>query len=92
MPPTDWKFDGGDPISVQPGQDGTITATVTPSNQAISGDYQLTVQASSDEKATGSVAYRVTIETPAFWGIIGIVPIVAVLGGLYWVFRTYGRR
>ena len=35
---------------------------------------------------------RVRVETPQFWWIVGVVLIVAVFAGLYWVFRTYGRR
>ena len=41
---------------------------------------------------TDQVEIRVTIETSPIWGFIGIGLIVAVLGGLWWVFRTYGRR
>ena len=27
-----------------------------------------------------------------FWGVVGILLIIAVVIGLYWVFRTYGRQ
>ena len=37
-------------------------------------------------------AIRVRVETPQFWWIVGVVLIIAVFAGLYWVFRTYGRR
>jgi len=91
--PTDWKFDPGDPIpEIAPNSEPvTVTATLTPANQAIAGDYALQFRAAA-EKETQNMTYRVTIETPQLWGILGIVLIVAVLGGLYWVFRTYGRR
>lgn len=91
--PTGWTFDPGDPVeSIPPGDEPvTVTATLTPANEAIAGDYALQIRATAAEE-TQNIAYRVTIETPQLWGIIGIVLLLAVLGGLYWVFRTYGRR
>ena len=43
-------------------------------------------------EGSGNVTIRVKVETPAFWWIAGLLLIVAVFAGLYWVFRTYGRR
>ena len=34
----------------------------------------------------------VKVETPAFWWIAGLALIALVFVGLWWVFRTYGRR
>ena len=42
--------------------------------------------------AADEIEIRVTIETSPLWGFVGIGLIVAVLAGLWWVFRTYGRR
>ncbi len=64
---------------------------ITPSSDAIAGDYNVTVNANGTE-ASGSTTIRVRVETPQFWWIVGVVLIVAVFAGLYWVFRTYGRR
>jgi uncharacterized membrane protein len=93
--PTGWKvtFDkGGDqPIDVAPGTPVQIVATLTPSGDAIAGDYVTTFKATSDA-ASASSDIRVTIETSLLTGALGILLIVLVLGGLYWVFRTYGRR
>jgi uncharacterized membrane protein len=91
--PTGWTFTPQDPIAeIAPSEEATtMTATLTPANEAIAGDYALQIRATAAEE-TQNVAYRVTIETPQIWGIIGIGLLVAVLGGLYWVFRTYGRR
>ena len=92
-PPTGWKFEQkGDPIaSIPAGENANITGTLTPATDAIAGDYQLSVTAKATEKSD-NVDMRVTVETPQFWGILGILLIVAVGAGLYWVFRTYGRR
>ena len=77
--------------SVDTGATETLTATITPSADAIAGDYELTVTAKGAE-ATDSVTIRVRVETPQIWWIAGVALIAAVFAGLYWVFRTYGRR
>ena len=69
----------------------TLTATITPSADAIAGDYALTITTKGAE-ATDNVAIRVRVETPQIWWIAGVLLIAAVFAGLYWVFRTYGRR
>lgn len=95
--PTGWKvtFDPATVASVPPTASGTqpttVTAHITPSSDAIAGDYEVTITAKGTE-ASDDATIRVTVQTPQFWWIIGIVLIVAVFAGLYWVFRTYGRR
>lgn len=93
--PTGWKvtFNPATIASIAPGTTGTVpvTAQITPSSDAIAGDYEVTMTASGAE-ASGNTTIRVRVETPQFWWIVGIVLIVATFGGLYWVFRTYGRR
>ncbi len=98
-PPTGWdvKFSPSDTIdSIAPGADpATITATITPSSDAISGDYAITFNASNGAEgatANGSVDIRFTVDTSLIWAIVGIGLILAILGGLFYVFRTYGRR
>lgn len=77
--------------SIAPGATETLTATITPSADAIAGDYALTITTKGAE-ATSDVAIRVRVETPQIWWIAGVLLIAAVFAGLYWVFRTYGRR
>jgi uncharacterized membrane protein len=91
--PTGWtvEFTPADAPSVDPGTPVPVTATITPSADAIAGDYELTVTATGTE-ATDEVTIRVRVETPQLWWIVGVVLIVLVFAGLYWVFRTYGRR
>lgn len=91
--PTGWKveFDPKSIDAVAPGTPATITAKITPSSDAIAGDYEMTLTAKGAE-ASDDVAIRVRVETPQLWWIVGVALIVAVFGGLYWVFRTYGRR
>jgi uncharacterized membrane protein len=94
--PTDWRveFDPTDVGPVPPGETGNTVqsvARITPSGDAIAGDYVVTLTATHDE-ATATQQLRVTIETSPLFGLVGVALIVLVLVGLLWVFRTYGRR
>jgi uncharacterized membrane protein len=91
--PTGWDvtFDPASVDSLAAGDTQQVTAKITPSGDALAGDYQMTVTAKGTE-ASGNVSIRVTVATPQFWWIVGVVLIVATFAGLYWVFRTYGRR
>ena len=97
-PPTGWTvtFSPESIDSIAPGADpATITATITPSSDAVSGDYAITFNASNGAEgatATDSVDIRFTVDTSLVWAIVGIGVILAILAGLFYVFRTYGRR
>ncbi len=90
--PTGWtvKFEP-DTVSVPANGDAQVTAHLTPSGNAIAGDYVTTFKASSD-LASANADMRVTIETSLLWGAVGIALIALVLAGLWWTFRRYGRR
>lgn len=95
-PPSGWEVtvspEGGLP-SIEPNGTGRITASITPSGQAVAGDYVVNFTAKATENEAGETAQiRFTVETSPIWAIIGIGLIVLILGGLFYVFRTYGRR
>jgi uncharacterized repeat protein (TIGR01451 family) len=94
--PTGWTvtFDPASADAIAAGQSNnaqSFTAHITPSKDAIAGDYVVTMKVAGAE-ANGSVDIRVRVETPQFWWIAAVVLLVAVFAGLAWVFRTYGRR
>ncbi len=91
--PTNWTvtFSPASIDTLAPNDPQTVTAQITPTGDAIAGDYQMTVTAKGTE-TSGDVSIRVRVETPQFWWIVGVLLIVATFAGLYWVFRTYGRR
>ena len=91
--PTNWKveFEPATVPSIDAGATQAVTAHITPSSDAIAGDYLMTITAKGTE-ANADTSIRVRVETPQFWWIVGVVLIVGVFAGLYWVFRTYGRR
>lgn len=68
-----------------------VTVYVTPSEDAISGDYALMLTATGSETSDSS-EFRVSVKTETVWGVVGVLLILAAVGGLTWVFRKYGRR
>jgi uncharacterized membrane protein len=95
-PPAGWevKIEPADGVaSIEPQQVGRFTATITPSGDAVAGDYRITFKTVSTEDATGdSTDIRFTVEASLIWALVGVVLIALILGALYYVFRTYGRR
>ena len=94
-PPTDWTvtMDPETLPAIPPGQTATITATITPSGEAVAGDYVVTFNAKAAESgADGTAQIRYTVETSPLWALVGLGLIVLILAGLFYVFRTYGRR
>jgi uncharacterized membrane protein len=92
-PPSGWDvtFDPASIDAVAAGQAATVLASISPSGDAIAGDYVVTLTAQNDE-ASESIDIRVTVETSPVWGVIGLLLIAVALGGLYWAFRRFGRR
>lgn len=90
--PQGWtvKFDP-ESVDVAAQGEASVVAHMTPSSDAIAGDYVVTFKAASD-LANSSADIRVTIQTGLLGGAIGLGLILLVLVGLGWVFLRYGRR
>jgi len=91
--PSDWQvtFDQATIDTIAAGQTATVTAHIQPSGDAIAGDYVVTIRASNDQASQG-MDIRVTVDTSPVWGAVGIILVLAAVGGLYLVFQRYGRR
>ena len=91
--PTGWEVTFEPETATVPADEQGIQviAHLTPSGNAIAGDYVTTFRASS-EQANASAEFRVTIETSLLWGVVGLGLIALVVAGLWWTFRRYGRR
>lgn len=91
--PRDWEatFAPEAIESLAAGEATTVEATVTPSADALAGDYRVTFRASVDQ-AQDSIEIRTTVEPSTVWGLIGVGVIALTLGGLAGVFRRFGRR
>lgn len=92
-PPSDWNvtFSPSSIASLQAGDSQTVTATIHPPSDALTGDYDVTMTASGGG-ASQDVDIRTTVQTSPLWGFVGLALIAIVLVGLGWVFRRYGRR
>lgn len=92
-PPSGWDVTFDPPLveQIPPGELADVTAIISPSGEAVAGDYAVNMRASVPE-ASDQVELRTTVETSPLWGFVGLLLIVAALIGLGWVFRRYGRR
>jgi uncharacterized membrane protein len=92
--PTNWKFDFDQKTvaSIPAGQTVIVTAKVTPSADAIAGDYSLTFNAAGDNGSSATQAIRFTVQTSILGGLVGVAIVVLVAAGLWFVFQRYGRR
>jgi len=92
-PPSGWEVSFAEPViaEIAAGDSVSAIATVTPSDQAIAGDYVITFSAVSEE-ANSEVDIRTTVNPSTLWGFVGVALIALTLAGLAWVFRRFGRR
>ncbi len=91
--PSDWEveFENSTVNAIEPEDSVTVNATIKASENAIAGDYMIGITAEAPE-ATSEADFRVTVKTSMWWGFIGVIIIVGVIAGIYYLFRTYGRR
>jgi len=92
--PSNWKaeFSPKAVEKIAPGEEATVKITVTPSSQAITGDYALKVSAQSKTSGNISQQFRVTIKTSSLWGIVAVLIIALGVVILLLVMKKYGRR
>jgi uncharacterized membrane protein len=94
-PPSGWDvtFEPESLLAIEPGSTGSVTATITPAAEAVAGDYVVSFSAEAAEGgADASAQVRFTVETSPLWALVGLGIIGLILAGLFYVFRTYGRR
>lgn len=92
--PAGWtvQLDPEQVIEVPANGEVEVTANVTPSDQAIAGDYMLTFRAQPNEGTSKTADFRVTVKTSTLWGVagIGLIAAAVVIVGLAVV--RFGRR
>jgi len=93
-PPAGWKvdFEPKQIPELAAGKQMEVTANVHPADQAIAGDYVVTVKAQADEAAQKSTEFRITVLTSTMWGIVGVglIAVAVVVVGL--AVARFGRR
>ncbi|MCX7866249.1 NEW3 domain-containing protein [Limisphaera sp. VF-2] len=91
--PENWKveFSPEKLENVQPGEVKQVEVSITPAEQALVGDYSVSL-AIDGERVNRDLEFRVTIRAGATWGWVGLAIIVLVVAGLGVTFHYLGRR
>jgi len=91
--PSGWKikFDQQKIAQIAPGEQREVQALITPSSQAVAGDYMVTLKANGDSVSKSS-DYRVTVATSTMWGAVGVAVIACALLVLTVAMMRFGRR
>jgi len=74
-----------------PGEIRQVEVKVTPSGQALVGDYSLSLSIRG-QKVSDDLELRVTVRASSAWGWVGIGVILLVIAGLVLLFIRVGRR
>lgn len=92
--PEGWKssFDPKEVPQIPPGGTQNVKVTLTPSERAIAGDYQITVRGSGTGGLSESANFRITVMTSTLWGAIGIAIIAIALLVVVFAVARFGRR
>lgn len=91
--PKDWAvtFDEKSIDKLSAGETKQVIAHIKASSNAIAGDYVVSMSANTSETSS-QADFRVAVKTSTLWGIVGIVIILALIAGLVFLFRKFGRR
>ncbi|MFZ0545385.1 MAG: NEW3 domain-containing protein [Candidatus Promineifilaceae bacterium] len=92
--PTGWTvtFDPAEVAELAPNSQADVVAHIQPADNAISGDYALTLKAQPKDNAIQSVDYRATVQTSTLWGIGGVVLIAVAVAVVGLAVTRFGRR
>lgn len=93
VPPAGWnvKVIPEEVDILEPGRTATLTLSINPPANSLAGDYRLRVTASNELAGTKTIDLRVTVTKQAYWGVIGVVVVVASVLALLVIFWKFGR-
>jgi uncharacterized membrane protein len=77
---------------VPAGSQVEVTAKIRPADQALTGDYMVTIRARPEGGANESVEFRITVLTSTLWGIVGVALIAVAVGVVALAVLRFGRR
>lgn len=91
--PTNWdiSFEPQEIDKLLAKSETKVTATIKAYKKAIPGDYASSLEARTQE-VNAQAQFRFTVKTAMLWGWVGVLIILAAAGGVYYMFRKYGRR
>jgi len=92
--PSGWTvtFDPTQITEIPAGQQVEATANIRPADQAVAGDYVVTIRANVSEGQAKSSDFRITVLTSTLWGLVGIAFIAAAVVVVALAVGRYGRR
>jgi uncharacterized membrane protein len=74
------------------GQQIEVTANIQPAEQAVAGDYVVTLRATPNDGPAESAEFRVTVLTSTLWGVVGIGLIAVAVAVVGLAVARFGRR
>jgi uncharacterized membrane protein len=74
------------------GQQIEVTANIQPAEQAVAGDYVVTLRATPNDGPAKSAEFRVTVLTSTLWGVVGIGLIAVAVAVVGLAVARFGRR
>jgi uncharacterized membrane protein len=77
--------------SLKPGDKGTFTLDVTPPGDIVASDYKLVLKIECDQLEQEE-EFRITVKESSNIAIYGVLIILVVVVGLWYVYKKYGRR
>jgi uncharacterized membrane protein len=91
--PDGWqaKVDTPSIASLGPGERKKVTMMVIPPANIVAGEYKLRAQVKCDQ-AEEKDEFRVVVQEQSYIAFIGLLVVIGVVGGLWYMFREYGRR
>lgn len=91
--PRNWEvsFEPEEIATIPAGESVEVVASITPSSEAITGDYNVTIRANGDD-VNASERFRITVRTSTLWGVVAVVVIGLALAVVVLAINRYGRR
>jgi uncharacterized membrane protein len=92
--PNGWavSFEPQQIAEVPADQQVEVTANIRPADNAVAGDYMVTVRATPADGAVKSADFRITVMTSTLWGVVGIILIAIAVGVVAMAVMRFGRR
>ena len=69
-----------------------VNALVKPPENAIAGDYVVSINARPVDSKTETAQFRITVRTSTMWGVVGVALIAIAVGVVVLAVARFGRR
>jgi len=76
---------------LEPGEKVKFEISLVPPADIVPSDYKITVKVRSDQLEEEE-EFRIVVEESSYAALYGLLIILGIFGGLYYMFRKYGRR